>query len=147
MIRSSRNGTPTIATVALLVGLLVPQINSFAAEQNVGASEKIKDLLKKRAASAKDLYEIVRTRYQAGTASTDDVHEAAVLYRNAVLDLSDTKDERVKVLEDIVAEAEQWKDIVSQQARNGKGKTELDQLKAEIYYYEASIKLERAKQE
>ncbi len=77
----------------------------------------------------------------------DDVHDAAVVYRNAVLDLSDTKDERVKVLEDIVAEAEQWKDFVSEQALNGKGKTDLDRLKAEIYYYEASIKLERAKQE
>jgi hypothetical protein len=69
------------------------------------------------------------------------------VYRNAVLDLSDTKDERLKVLEDIVTEAEQWKEIVSEQLRAGQGKSELDRLKAEIYYYEASIKLEKAKQE
>ena len=84
---------------------------------------------------------------QKGDMSMDDVHNAAVVYHNAVLDLSDTKDERVKVLEDIVAEAEQWKDIVGKQVRAGKGKTDLDRLKADLYYYEASIKLERAKQE
>jgi Outer membrane efflux protein len=150
MFRFFRNSTPTLATIAVLVGLLVPKISSFAAEQNVGASEKIKDLLKKRAASAKELYEIVRAANQSGSniIYNDDVHNAAVVYRNAVLDLSDTKDERLKVLEDIVTEAEQWKDIVSKQVQAGRpGKSDLDRLKAEIYYYEASIKLEKAKQE
>jgi hypothetical protein len=150
MIRFIRNGNPTLAAIAVLVGLLVPQISSFAAAQNVGASEKIKDLLKKRAASAKELYEIVRVANQSGSAIIyrDDVHNAAVVYHNAVLDLCDTKDERLKALEDIVTEAEQWKDIVGQQVRAGlPGKSQLDRLKAEIYYYEASIKLEKAKQE
>ena len=51
---------PDRGNSSMLVGLLVPQVSSFAAEQNVGESEKIKDLLRKRAATAKELYEIVR---------------------------------------------------------------------------------------
>jgi hypothetical protein len=147
MNRFFKESFSTLRTFAVLVGLLVPQISSFADEQIVGTSEKIKDLLKRRATCAHDFYEFERVRYQAGTGSKDNVHDATIVYLNATLDASDTKAERLKVLEDIVAEEDQWKEFVSAQIRRGRGKTEVDQFKADISYYEAAIRLEKAKQE
>jgi outer membrane protein TolC len=73
------------------------------------------------------------------------LHEADVAVLKARLNLCQTKQERIKVYEDTVREAESHNKFVEARFKAGFLITEVDALKAKDYLLECQIGLERAK--
>jgi outer membrane protein TolC len=115
-----------------------------AAATQVAASDAVKELLKERLATVAEIDRLVQAAYRAREASLDQVHQTKAALLAAQLDLAETKDDRIKVHQEMVTHAEEWTKIVAQMAKANEA-TATDVLKAKARLLEARIALERAK--
>jgi outer membrane protein TolC len=109
-------------------------------------ADTIKELLQERLATVVRIHKAVVEGYTQGVAgiTLDDLHQAEVTVQNARLDLCETKQDRIKVHEDMVNEAEQWHKFIEKVAQRGQA-SPVELLKAKAYLLETRIGLERAK--
>lgn len=115
-----------------------------ASAKQADTSAAIKDLLQQRLATVAEIHELVKKAYASGEAGVDQVHAARAELLTAQLDLAETNEERIKVHQEIVQQAEGWTKVVAQMA-NAAQATTIDVLKAKAQLLEARIALERAK--
>ncbi len=116
----------------------------FAAE-NAKTADKIKDMLQERLNIAKIIQKTIKSQYEKGLVSYDVLHDAEAALLRAKLDLCQTKEERIKVYEDMVKEAEEWYSMAMTRHDAGYKITEVELLKTKDFLIECQIGLERAK--
>ena len=110
----------------------------------VEPSDTVKNLLKERLATVTEIDKLVQTAYRSAEVGLDQVHQAKAALLAAQLDLAETKDERIKIHEEMVQQAEEWTKSVVEIAKASQATT-IDVLKAKAHLLEAQIALERAK--
>lgn len=111
------------------------------AEQD--SSAKLRLFQIRRLAMLNQLYKLAVERQKAGRASFNTVHDAEVAYLHARLDLCDTKEDRLGVLQTLVHEAESWQKTVAAAVKNA-SLDSAELLRAKLYLLETHIALERA---
>jgi RNA polymerase sigma factor (sigma-70 family) len=105
---------------------------------------KVRELLKERLATLKELVIFAEKAFQSGRGSPDDVAQARIQVARTELELCDTNKERVAVHERIVAFAKEWETAVK--VRYDAGQTPVNEvLKARVFRLDAEIDLERAR--
>jgi RNA polymerase sigma factor (sigma-70 family) len=106
--------------------------------------DRLKKLLKERADTALEEWDARNKEFLAGRATLDSVHGAARRLRDAQLELSETKEERLAALGKYLQLMKAVEEV--QQARYDAGRIPIQDLKESKYYrLEAEILLERAK--
>ena len=120
-----------------------PAAGETAAKQ-VADSDAVKALLKERLATVTEIDKLVQTAYRGAEVGLDQVHQAKAALLAAQLDLAETKDERIKIHQEMVRQAEEWAKSVAEMAKASQA-TAIDVLKAKAHLLEAQIALERAK--
>lgn len=109
-------------------------------------SDKVRRLLEERLAAAMQLVEHARTRRELSAGTPEEVAAAERFALRAELDLADTRERRIAVLERLLSIAEQSEELAV--ARHRMGQVPPDALlKAKIARIEAEIELERAMSE
>jgi Cu(I)/Ag(I) efflux system membrane fusion protein len=105
---------------------------------------KLKELLKERLATLRQLAQVATAEYQAGRVSYDRLHQALRAVLHAELDMCESDKERIKVLEQVVALAKDYEKSAVQRYKTGAA-TQSDALMAKAGRLEAEIALGRAK--
>jgi RNA polymerase sigma factor (sigma-70 family) len=116
------------------------------AEQQTGASSRVRELQKQRLAVLRELADIMKVRQRAGNVTAADVLTAERDVITAELELCATDKERVEVLERAVALEKQLEDLLAQQFRMGAGTVSpADILRVKAQRLRVEIDLEKAK--
>jgi outer membrane protein TolC len=131
------------AVLAVVCFAAPPERPGRAADQ-AESGDRIKPLLKERLGTLKDIYDALVTAQARGAASLDDVQQARGAVLRAQLDLCDTKEERVKLLESIVKEAREWEQTARKSVRSGSSPP-IDGMRATLARLDAELALEKAK--
>src|SRR5262245_780412 len=101
-----RSRNEFIASIAVFIAVLMccqMRHGSRAASTNDRSTlEEIKELRKKRVSIVTTIYEIMVDRYDAGRIPLDGVIDARIAVIQAKLDLSETGDDRLVVLNEMV---------------------------------------------
>ena len=144
-----RKVTPVGLGLALLVllvgGVIAARSGTSPRAAAADAKDtKVKALLKERHATLQAIASQTTEQYKAGAASVLQLAEANRAARNAELDLCDTDQERVAVLEKMLAEAKEYEKRAEQQHQAGSIPFTAA-LKARADRLEVEIALERAK--
>lgn len=106
--------------------------------------DTVKNLQDKRLAVLKEIVEVTEKTYKGGQASFDQVGKARLDLLQAQLDMSRTKEERVRVLEEMVKQTEALEEVVKKLVE-AKQAGRIDALKAEALVLQIKIALEQAK--
>lgn len=142
---SLKSFRPLIAVISLLCLLLAaaPQARS---QGKANPQDKLKELLQERLVTAQSIHDLVLKGHTQGATNItiDQVHEAKVMLLNARLDLAESKEQRIRVHEEMVKEAAEWEQLVIKALQAGQG-SPIDVLKAKVYRLERQIALERAR--
>jgi len=135
----------TVVAGFLACFLLFPGV-LFAAE-NAKTTDKIKDMLQERLNIARKIQTIIKLQYEKGLVSCDVLHDTEAALLRAKLDLCETKakEERIKVYEDMVKEAEGWYLFAKNKYDAGYKQSEVELLKTKDFLIECQIGLERVK--
>lgn len=104
----------------------------------------IKELQDKRIAVLKEIVEITEKTYKGGQGGFDQVAKARLDLLQAQLDASRTKEERVRVLEETVKQAESLEDVVKRLVE-AKQAGRVEALKAQALVLQTRIALEQAR--
>src|SRR5205823_8341123 len=96
------------------------------------APDKIKELRKEYLATVTRVYELTLQRFKSGQASPDQLLQAQTAILSAKLELAETKPERIKAHEEMVALAEQAREYTQKMVDVGQGTT-VDALKAKAH--------------
>ena len=115
-----------------------------AAETPTG---NIQEMLQSRLQIVQRIQKIVMAKYAKGIVAYDVKHEADISVLKARLDLCETKQDRIKVHEEMVREAEGLAGFVENKLKSGYSISQIDVLKAQAYLLECKIRLEKAKNE
>jgi hypothetical protein len=105
---------------------------------------KLKSLLKEKLSILQEVASQKTVAHQNGQLSLAQVHEANQAVRYAELDLCDTTQERVAVLEKMAAEAKEFENNILEQVSSGAAPTSTA-LKAKVGRLDVEIALERTK--
>jgi len=124
-----------------MICLLVTLVT--AADVRAEPPDNLKKLKEKRLALLVKIHEATKERQRIDPA-LDAIRNTMVDVLAARLDLAETKEDRIKVLEDAVKYAEQWEKAVKEMVKGGFAAS-IDLLKAEAYVLEARIALEKIK--
>jgi hypothetical protein len=120
----------------------------FASEPRAGAEQpkesKVKALLKERLAVLRELAAIAAKAQQQRVVPFKEVHEANEAVLQVELELAETREERIPVLEKFVAEAKKHEEHVAPAAKLGLSALLL--LEAKAHRLKAEIALERERQ-
>lgn len=108
-------------------------------------SDKIKELFKERLVTVAEVHGLVFQGYKNGEMSVVQVVQAKTALLNAKLDVAETKGERLKIDQEMVALAEEGLKTVQQLAA-GQQATRIDVLKAKTHLLESRIGWEKAKE-
>src|SRR5947208_756720 len=99
---------------------------------------RVDDLRKERLAVVHEIAKQATAAYKVGTGSYEEMRDATRMVLEAELDQCTTDKERLAVLEQVVAEARKWEDLVAQTIKAGQVpartglKARADRLAAEI---------------
>jgi len=115
---------------------------SQAADQK--KDPQLKALLQERHAILQNLADVVNAEFRNARASQSQVMEASRVARQAELDLCETDQERVAVLEKMLAEARAYEQSADEERKSARG-TYSSALKATADRLDVEIALERAK--
>jgi outer membrane protein TolC len=124
--------------------LLLLRGGAAVAEDAASATDTIGQLLQQRLAIAEQMQETAKAAFQAGRASYSAVLQADLAVLEARLELAETRQERIKIYEQMMAKAKASQEIVLKLREAGRG-SRLDLLKARDRVLELRIALERAK--
>jgi outer membrane protein TolC len=106
---------------------------------------KLKELLKERLATLGTLAKVATAEYQTGRGSFDRLHQVKQALLKAELEMCASDKERIKVLEEFVAQAKAYEKTAVQRYKSGVG-SQSDTLMATAARLEAEIALERVKE-
>ena len=132
-----------VVTGCLASFLFLPSV--LLAAEKAKTTDKIEDLLQERLGIAQKIQKIVVAQYRSGNVAFGVLHEAEVAVLKARLELCQTKQDRIKVYEDVVREAETQNRIAEARLKGGYRITEVEVLRIRDYLLECQIGLERAK--
>jgi outer membrane protein TolC len=104
-------------------------------------SELVTGLLKKRLAIATEIYDLMRDRYDTGSIHFNVVRDARIEVFHARLELSETNDDRIKVLQELVKAAEE----MLARSKRDEAEGRIGVLQAESQLLKAKIALENEK--
>jgi multidrug resistance efflux pump len=144
----SLTSIPLFVLIALSAGywsIASPRLGAQESAPPVTKGSKVKELLKERLATLRELVKLeTLVYYKAGAGSYDQVHEAARMLLQAELEQCDSDKERVALLEKFVAEVKKQEQLAVQLNKAGRGPTGTA-LKAKADRLQAEIALERAR--
>lgn len=129
---------------ALFVGAPPTAPRPAAAGQPDKPDKVIKELQDKRIAVLKEIVEITEKTYKGGQGGFDQVARARLDLLQAQLDASRTKEERVRVLEETVKQAESLEDVAKRLVE-AKQAGRVEALKAQALVLQTRIALEQAR--
>ena len=143
--------TPTnilrLVVSTAILGCLVLFVASTALSDDKAASQdKIKELKKQRLSQLEEIVKLENAMYAAGTGQLGDLWKAEQDVLAARLDLAETKEARIKILEEGVKHAEKMASLVEGRFKTGQVVV-AEHLKAKVYVLDAQIALETAKAE
>ena len=147
MVTRQTGGTGiAVALLALVVGAGVwySCSDSRRARAEQPKDTKLKELLKERHATLKDLARQMAKAYQGGGVPIDRLHETERAVLVAEFDLCDTERDRAAVLEKIVALSEKQEEGTAEAVKSGAAPASAS-LRAKVNRLEAEIALERSK--
>ncbi|MBI3821310.1 MAG: hypothetical protein HY289_01375 [Planctomycetes bacterium] len=121
-----------------------PANEPAAVSKTAQAKSKLKELLKERLATLRELVKVSTAGYEAGKVPFERVHHAMMEMLRAELESSDSDKDRIAVLEKIVAQAKGNEQSALQRYKAG-AVTQSDALMAAAARLEAEIALERVK--
>jgi hypothetical protein len=114
------------------------------ADEKADAKDKINNIRRARLGTLEEIYELLRTAQPKGGATLNDVRDARVAVLNARLDLGESSDDRVKILQELVTETRGWEDETNRAAEAGKG-TRIDAVRAKLRRVDAELALAQEK--
>lgn len=115
----------------------------FAADK-ADPKDRMKALLKERVSTAKEIYELLLEKYKIGGGNIGSVHRAKMAWLNARLSVAETRPERLKIFEELLAEAKDWEQSAVKNLDTGAG-LQIEVLTAKAERIEAEIALEEEK--
>ena len=120
--------------------------STIVALEAPGAADNdvIRELLRQRLATATETRTLAEAAYRAGQCLVDQVHQAHAALLAAQLDLAVEKEQRIKIHQEMLQQAEAWSRTVAEQAKASEA-TAIDVLKAKSQVLESQIALEREK--
>lgn len=130
--------------IALEAGFDVSKLIAAPWDKTGLSDSRIKELLRERHATLKEVASTISSQYEAGQASSDLVYAANLAVHQAELDLCDTDKERVAVFEKMLPEAKAAEKDAGAAHQNGRENASVA-LKAKVNRLEIEIALERAK--
>jgi outer membrane protein TolC len=136
-----RSWLPSLLVSACLLSLLVVPV----AAGGGGDKSAIPAMLKERMDTLQKIYDLTVKAQKAGKAPLAAVHHAKLALLNAQLEMAPSKQEYIKLRQELVKEAESWEKTVQKLVSDGKA-TEVDTLQAHLETLEARISLEIANQ-
>jgi hypothetical protein len=141
-----RTASSFLLVLAVSAGLSLgsPRAGAQEPARAEAASAKLKELQKERLAILREMVKQAAEAFRSGRASYDDVGDASRMVLQAELEQCDTDQERIAVLEKLVAEAKALEERATQIAKTGQG-TFRTVLKARADRLQAEITLERVK--
>jgi hypothetical protein len=144
MIRRAQRLWRTVAASAVLaaVCLAAPAIRPGYADDKTESRDRIKSLLQARLATLKDIHDTLVRAQARGAASVDDVQQAKTAVLQAQLDLADTKDQRLKILEEMATEAREREQTTGKSVQTG-SRPAIDGLRATLARVDAELALEK----
>lgn len=110
-----------------------------------GPPEKIQALLKERMETITKIYDATVLASKDGKVAAGAVYQAKLALLNAKLEMATSKDERIKLLEEVLKETEGWEKQVLKQAEAGQA-SQVEVLQAHLGVLEARLTVEIAKQ-
>jgi hypothetical protein len=113
-------------------------------EGGKASPDKVKDLLKQKLAIVKQLYEGAQVRHRQGAGDAAAVRQAKAAMLQVQLALSETREERIRLHEEMVESAREHEKEVAHLVRAAVA-TSSEAWKATIHRLDAEIELERAK--
>jgi hypothetical protein len=111
------------------------------------AQAKIKSLLQERLTMLQRIQQIAATEFKNGKIGVETLREARGSLLKAKLELCETKEERLRVLQDAVTEAEAWDKLVQAELKGGFPRRQVDTFRVRAYLLDCRINLERARAE
>ena len=142
-VRRNRFGA-VLATVFCITLLAAVSAASAGDKQPQGPSDKIKGLLKERLDTLQKIYDMTAKAAEDGKAPPGAVYQAKMALLNAQLETAPSKEERIKLLEEVVKEAEGFEKSLLKMVADGKA-SQADALQARVAVIEARISLEATK--
>lgn len=137
---TARHLVLAVLSVVLLIG------SSAFSQDKTNSGDKIKELKKQRLALLVKIQKGTAEMHKQDPEETpfDQVRKTTLDVFAARLDLAETKDDRIKICEEMVNEAVEWEKSVKEQVKQGQAAA-LDAIKAEAHVVTTRIALEKAK--
>jgi hypothetical protein len=132
------------SAVLAVLCLVSPPSRPGYADDKTEARDRIKTLLRARVDTLKEILDTFVAAQARGGASLDDVLDARAALLKAQLDLGETKEERLKLLEQFVKEARDREQATRKSVQSG-GSPPIDGMKATLARIDAELALEREK--
>ncbi len=114
------------------------------AQRQAAKKERIRELQQERLKVAQELVASVKAQFENGVVPLSELQNAARLHLEAELELCLTKEDRIRVHEDMVKIAETVHEQQAEQVRDGAARPS-ELLHAKLNLLKAQIELERAK--
>lgn len=146
----SRNPISTarrlVLAVPVLSVVLLLCISVFA-QDKTDSGDKIKELKKQRLALLVKIYEGTAKAHihEPERTNVDQVRQSKADVFTARLDLAESKDDRIKICEEVIKDAVEWEKIVESLITEGGQMSALDRSKAQADLLAARIALEKTK--
>jgi RNA polymerase sigma factor (sigma-70 family) len=115
-----------------------------ANEKKAESAKSIKKLKEERLALLEKIHDTALKLWRSGAATEEHVHKAMVDVLAARLDLAEKTEDRIKVLKEAVAQAEEWEKTIARTNQQGLV-AQSAYLKAQAFTLETRIALEKAK--
>ena len=134
-----------LIAVAVLTGWLLSATRLDSQQQGV-QKDNVKQLLQERLSLVEKLHDVALAGFNRGDQRFNfaAVRGAKVRLLEARLDLAETKEKRIKIHEEMVKDAAEIENVISQLAKSSRAFPG-EELDAKIYRLERQIALERAK--
>jgi hypothetical protein len=116
-------------------------------EEGDGPKDKVKELQKKRVAKLTELHRLIQNEARIKLFDPFRLFEVTEMLYKARLELCETKQDRINVLEEFVKESSKAVELLRERAQQGLAGSEVGLLIAEASLLEAQVALEKAKQE
>lgn len=129
----------TLAAAALIVAAGAA---AYSAADKPG--DRVKALREEKLAVLKEINVMVVKSYQAGQGNAGAVHRSRLDLLEAQLELCETPAQRLKLHEEIVAEAQMWETTITTMAKGGQAPV-MDALEAKVFRLQTQIALEQAR--
>jgi outer membrane protein TolC len=143
MRRTPKSLACLLGVAGCFAGLFLAFCNPAVSNDTEEKSAKVKELEQKRLAVLEKIYDLARKGVMEGLISHEQLRAAKSELLSARLDYADTKQERIKICDEVVRDATEWQKSVQQGIKTGVF-SRMDELRAEADLLEAQIARENA---